>query len=185
MSFVYLLTIIPFILFSPVFAETFVSVPVGTSVPGCEDTNECFIPPEISVGVGETVTWSNVDTAAHTVTSGSKDNGPDGIFDSSLFMAGSSFSVQFDKSGSYPYFCMVHPWMVGVVIVGDGVPEPIPEPIPPDNERINELETENQNLRNEISILEQTILDLEKKVNDLNQIIMEQIKVIYEWVISR
>ena len=98
------------------FAQT-VSVPAGSNVPGCEDTNECWLPAEISVGVGETVTWSNDDTAAHTVTSGSAVDGPDGVFDSSLFMAGKTFEHTFDTAGTYPYFCMVHPWMNGVVIV--------------------------------------------------------------------
>ena len=94
-----------------------VIIPTGTSVPGCEDTNECWLPAEISVGVGDTVIWSNTDTAAHTVTSGSPTDGPDGIFDSSLFMAGATFEVTFDDSGSYDYFCMVHPWMQGNVQV--------------------------------------------------------------------
>jgi plastocyanin len=71
------------------FAETVtVSTPQGTSVPGCETTNECFIPYEITVNVGDEVTWSNDDTAAHTVTAGSAADGPSGVFDSSLFMAG-------------------------------------------------------------------------------------------------
>jgi len=99
------------------FAQT-VSTPAGTSVPGCEDTNECFIPAEISIGVGETVTWSNDDTAAHTVTGGNAADGPSGVFDSSLFMAGTEFSWTFDEAGTFEYFCMVHPWMVGSVIVG-------------------------------------------------------------------
>ncbi|MCH8972693.1 MAG: hypothetical protein IH814_00965 [Thaumarchaeota archaeon] len=94
-----------------------VSIPTGTSVPGCEDTNECWLPAEISVSVGDTVIWSNTDTAAHTVTSGSPTDGPDGIFDSSLFIAGATFEVTFDDSGSYDYFCMVHPWMQGNVQV--------------------------------------------------------------------
>ncbi len=98
-----------------------VSVPLGTSVPGCEEKNECWDPAEISVGVGETVMWSNDDTAAHTVTSGSAVDGPDGVFDSSLFMAGTEFSHTFDDAGEYPYFCMVHPWMAGVVIVGEAM----------------------------------------------------------------
>ena len=100
------------------FAEVTVSAPAGSSVPGCEDTNECFIPEDVSVAVGETVTWSNDDTAAHTVTSGSASDGPDGVFDSSLFMAGTTFEATFDEAGSFEYFCMVHPWMVGSVIVG-------------------------------------------------------------------
>ncbi len=103
------------------YAETMVSVPAGTSVPGCEETNECYIPYEVTVGVGETVIWSNDDTAAHTVTSGTAADGPDGIFDSSLFMAGTTFSHTFEEEGTFDYFCMVHPWMIGSVTVGAGM----------------------------------------------------------------
>ncbi len=94
-----------------------VSMPSGTSVPGCEETNTCFIPSSVKINVGDTVSWSNDDTAAHTVTSGKPANGPDGNFDSSLLMVGKTFDVTFDNSGSYDYFCMVHPWMVGKVVV--------------------------------------------------------------------
>ena len=70
--------------------------------------------------MGGTVTWENVDNAAHTVTSGSPADGPDGVFDSSLIMAGgATFSHTFDDVGTYDYFCMVHPWMQGSVIVED------------------------------------------------------------------
>jgi len=100
-----------------------VSVPLGTNLPGCEETNECWDPPDVTVGVGETVTWSNDDTAAHTVTSGSAADGPDGVFDSSLFMAGAEFSHTFDEAGTFEYFCMVHPWMAGTVIVGEAMAE--------------------------------------------------------------
>ena len=86
-----------------------VSTPAGTSVPGCEETNECYIPYEVTVDVGGEVTWSNDDTAAHTVTSGTPAGGPDGLFDSSLFMAGTTFSYKFEEAGTYNYFCMVHP----------------------------------------------------------------------------
>ena len=94
-----------------------VEVPVGTSVPGCEETNECYIPASVTINTGDTVLWDNVDTAAHTVTSGTPADGPDGKFDSSLLMGGATFEVTFDESGSYDYFCMVHPWMVGDVQV--------------------------------------------------------------------
>ena len=100
------------------YAETTVSLPEGSAVPGCEETDACYIPSSVSVGVGETVTWSNDDTAAHTVTSGSAADGVDGIFDSSLFAAGTTFSHTFEEEGTFDYFCMVHPWMVGAVTVG-------------------------------------------------------------------
>jgi plastocyanin len=94
-----------------------ISVPSGSSTPGCDETNECFIPAEVTVNVGETVTWSNDDSAAHTVTSGTPTGGPDGTFDSSLFMADTTFSHTFDNAGEYSYFCMVHPWMTGKIQV--------------------------------------------------------------------
>ena len=105
---------------SPAFADHMkaeVSIAQGSSVPGCEKTNECFIPSEVTVDVGGEVTWSNDDTAAHTVTAGSAADGPSGVFDSSLFMAGTTFSHKFDVEGEFPYFCMVHPWMSGLVVV--------------------------------------------------------------------
>jgi predicted secreted protein with PEFG-CTERM motif len=90
----------------------------GSSVPGCEETAEgCFIPNIATVEIGGTVTWENGDTAAHTSTAGSATEGPSGVWDSSLIMAGSSFSHTFDAAGSFDYFCMVHPWMAGTVIV--------------------------------------------------------------------
>jgi plastocyanin len=94
-----------------------ISVPSGSGVPGCDETNECYIPSDVTVNVGDTVTWSNDDTAAHTVTSGNPTDGTDGVFDSSLFMAGTTFEYTFDEAGEYNYFCMVHPWMTGNVQV--------------------------------------------------------------------
>ena len=93
-----------------------ISVPTGSGVPGCEDTNECWDPAEVTVDVGDEVTWTNDDTAAHTVTSGVP-GAPDGVFDSGLFLAGDTFSYTFDEVGEYDYFCMVHPWMTGKVQV--------------------------------------------------------------------
>ena len=97
----------------------------GSSVPGCEETQECFIPHTVTIDVGGEVTWNNSDTAAHTATSGTAADGPDGVFDSSLVMAGSSFSFKFDgvEPGEYPYFCMVHPWMEGIVVVQEAAAE--------------------------------------------------------------
>ncbi|MDH3610609.1 MAG: plastocyanin/azurin family copper-binding protein [Nitrosopumilus sp.] len=112
----------------PVFADhstAAVSLPQGTSITGCETTNECFIPSEVTVDIGGEVTWSNDDSAAHTVTAGSAAVGPSGVFDSSLFMAGTTFSHTFEAKGVFPYFCIVHPWMEGIVLV-QGVEEAEP-----------------------------------------------------------
>ena len=104
-------------------AEVVVNNAPGSSVPGCEETNECFIPSPVNIAIGDTVTWVNDDTAAHTSTSGSAADGPDGNWDSSLVISGSSFSNTFDEAGEFPYFCMVHPWMTGMVIVGEAMAE--------------------------------------------------------------
>ena len=108
------------------FADATVTNAPGSATPGCEETNTCFIPSTVTISVGETVTWENTDNAAHTATSGTTEDGPDGVWDSSLMMVGGSFSVTLDEAGTYPYHCMVHPWMQGTVIV---VGEPSSEPI--------------------------------------------------------
>jgi len=116
-----LLSVVSMVAIAPsAFADVTVTNAIGSSTPGCEDTNACFIPNPVTIDIGDTVTWENVDNAAHTVTSGSPADGPDGVFDSSLIMAGgASFSHTFDDAGTYDYFCMVHPWMAGSVVVED------------------------------------------------------------------
>ena len=89
----------------------------GSATPGCENTDNCFIPSTVVITAGGTVTWENTDNAAHTATSGSPSDGPDDVWDSSLMRVNGSYSVTLDDEGTYPYFCMVHPWMQGTVIV--------------------------------------------------------------------
>ena len=95
-----------------------VSIPAGASLQACAETNECFLPASLNVAIGETVLWSNDDNAAHTVTSGTSASGPDGLFDSGMILAGESFEFTFDSEGIFDYYCVVHPWMTGEVIVG-------------------------------------------------------------------
>ena len=98
---------------APMSAEV---VPVsGSASPGCEP--ECYDPSTVTISAGGTVTFVNSDTAPHTVTSGNATDGPDGVWDSSLIMIDMSYSVTLDNPGTYDYFCMVHPWMQGIVIV--------------------------------------------------------------------
>jgi len=94
-----------------------IDMAVGSSVPGCEEMNMCYMPPMATLDVGGEVIWHNIDTAAHTVTAGTPQDGPSGAFDSSLVMADASFSHTFEEAGSFDYFCMVHPWMQGMVMV--------------------------------------------------------------------
>ncbi len=88
---------------------------VGSSTPGCEP--DCFLPATVTVGVGGMVEFVNNDNAAHTSTAGTPQDGPSGVWDSSLVMVGMSFTTPALDAGEYPYFCMVHPWMTGLVIV--------------------------------------------------------------------
>ena len=128
-----LLSVVSMIAIAPsAFADVTVTNAIGSSTPGCEDTNQCFIPNPVTIAMGGTVTWENVDNAAHTVTSGSPADGPDGVFDSSLIMAGgATFSHTFDDAGTYDYFCMVHPWMEGTIIVEDGTTSTPADTVPP------------------------------------------------------
>ena len=101
-------------------AEVTIETAAGSGAPGCEDTAEgCYIPGTATVDVGGNVIFSNTDSAAHTFTSGDPTM-PDTVqvlFDSGLAMAGSTFEWSPTEVGTVPYFCMVHPWMQGIIIV--------------------------------------------------------------------
>ena len=88
----------------------------GSGAPGCEETQECYLPYQVEINSGETVIWTNTDSAAHTVTSGPPAN-HDGNFDSGMMMVNQSYENTFNDSGEYGYHCMLHPWMTGKVIV--------------------------------------------------------------------
>ncbi|MCV0365833.1 MAG: PEFG-CTERM sorting domain-containing protein [Nitrosopumilus sp.] len=99
-------------------SEVTIETAPGSGAPGCEDTAEgCYIPSTATVDVGGKVIMSNVDTAAHTFTAGTPEDGPSGKFDTGLLMAGNSFEWSPDTIGEVPYFCMVHPWMQGLIVV--------------------------------------------------------------------
>ncbi|HWK88361.1 MAG TPA: cupredoxin family copper-binding protein, partial [Longimicrobium sp.] len=73
--------------------------------------NMAFAPPRIEITAGTTVTWTNNDPLAHSVTAA------DGGFDSGLIQPGASWSRTFTAPGTYDYHCTPHPFMKGVVIV--------------------------------------------------------------------
>jgi len=76
-------------------------------------TSIYFSPPTITVviGVNNTVVWTNYDSAEHTVTA------TDNSFNSGFIQPGQSFSYTFTTPGTYNYYCTIHPWMKGTVIV--------------------------------------------------------------------
>jgi plastocyanin len=79
-------------------------------------TTDAYDPNPAQAKTGGKVTWTNDDSTPHTATSG-RDSKPDGTFDSSTLAQGKSFSFTFEEAGEYPYFCTLHPTMVGTVSV--------------------------------------------------------------------
>ena len=110
-------------------SEQSVIIPLGSSVRGCEQTNDCFMPSIITIDQGSSVIWLNEDTESHSVTSGTTSFGPDGKFASETINPGESFSVTFEEDvfepGTYFYYDSNHLWMKGIVLVQE--PENIPE----------------------------------------------------------
>ena len=93
-----------------------VIMPTKVSRPGCEKNDKCYIPSQIVIKRGEQVTWVNEDSAFHSVTSGFYD-APIDLFDSGHLDPFESYALSFDEIGTYDYFCTLHPWMKGQVIV--------------------------------------------------------------------
>jgi plastocyanin len=99
-----------------------------------------FKPKELTVTAGTTVTWTNNDAEAHTVTA------DDLAWDSDLFGSGDQFSMTFDTPGTFGYFCIPHGspgmGMFGtIVVVADqptdvGQMEPAPEPTGDEEEQM-------------------------------------------------
>jgi plastocyanin len=73
--------------------------------------NFVFGPQTITVPVGTTVTWTNSDDIPHTAVS------TDGVFKSKVMDTDEKFSYTFAKAGTYPYYCSVHPKMIGLIVV--------------------------------------------------------------------
>lgn len=91
-------------------------MPIKSSRPGCEITDSCYIPSVIKIKKGQQITWKNDDVAFHSVTSGTYEN-PNGLFDSGHIDPGQTFTFLFDNLGEYDFFCTLHPWMKGKIIV--------------------------------------------------------------------
>jgi nitrite reductase (NO-forming) len=91
---------------------TGVSITTGSST----KTTDAFQPNPAQVSVGSTVTWTNEDAQPHTVNSGENAT-PDGTFDSGILAPAATYDFTFTEAGEYPYFCLLHPNMVGTVSV--------------------------------------------------------------------
>ena len=84
-----------------------VSIPAGAQSLG----NRAFMPDELDVAVGTTVTWMNTDSISHTSTSDAN------AWNSGIVAPGGQFSFAFQTAGTFQYHCAIHPGMVGTVVV--------------------------------------------------------------------
>jgi nitrite reductase (NO-forming) len=92
-----------------------IDIAPGSSAPS---SAKFYEPPALTVPAGSTVTWKNSDSTLHTVTSGSAESGVSGTeFDSSYLAGGKTFQHTFGSAGTFDYYCTLHPFMKGQVIV--------------------------------------------------------------------
>jgi plastocyanin len=96
-----------------------IEITLNSSIPGCELDSSCYLPYEEKLSGGEIILWTNIDSAAHTVTSGNPVEGKSDYFDSGIIPPGNNFSHKFEDAGLFQYYCELHPWMLGVISVGD------------------------------------------------------------------
>mgnify|MGYP000037055153 FL=1 len=96
-----------------------IEITLNSSIPGCELDSSCYLPYEEKLSGGEIILWTNIDSAAHTVTSGNPVEGKSDYFDSGIIPPGNNFLHKFDDTGIFQYYCELHPWMLGVISVGD------------------------------------------------------------------
>jgi len=90
-------------------------------VPGASSPNNpmFFKPNSTMINEGEVVNWTNYDVSIHTVTSGIFNTGNAGPvpFDSGIINPGGVFTYKFGKANTYDYYCRIHPFMTGKIIV--------------------------------------------------------------------
>ena len=88
-------------------------------LPGATNLGDGGMTPNpVYVRPGDTVVWTNHDAALHAVTFGDPASGVP-ILDFNLIAPGKSFSRTFDSAGTFDYYCVLHPFKTGTVIVGD------------------------------------------------------------------
>ena len=107
-----------------------VNIQHSTDTTDCGDDNSCYSPHTITIKQFEWVKWKNLDITTHTITAGYPHDPKDNVYDSGPMASGSTFEYQFDQKGKYPYFCQIHPWAQGFVIVTEGTSS-TPPPTPP------------------------------------------------------
>ena len=84
---------------------------------GSPDSGVFYEPSPAKVEAGSTVIWTNHDTLPHTLTSGNPEKEPNGLFDSGMMNADKSFSQTLYKAGILEYYCTIHRWVTGKIMV--------------------------------------------------------------------
>mgnify|MGYP000031654036 CR=1 FL=1 len=136
--------------------------------PGCELTDSCFNPTVLHITKGDSVKWINHDDALHNIVSTNSEREINGFFSSPLLETGQSFEFNFELDNLIQsYFCSIHPWMIGYVVVGDIefekpiLEEIIKEPIIFDDFKFEKHIT-GLSVPSSIAFLDDTILILQK-----------------------
>ncbi|SHO43927.1 exported hypothetical protein [Nitrosotalea sinensis] len=121
-----LLALVAILGVAPAFGQTANEIDIakgagGSAQAACVSTNNCFNPNPLTVAPGTTVTWKNTDTTMHVICSGKVTDDECGkVFEDDTLKPGTTFQFTFANAGTFDYFCSVHPWMTGQVIVGAG-----------------------------------------------------------------
>lgn len=87
------------------------SAPSSEPKASVDTKNFSYVPADLTVVAGSTVTFKNSDATAHTITA------DDGSFDSKNMAEGASWSHVFEKAGTYTYYCAYHRYMHGKIVV--------------------------------------------------------------------
>lgn len=113
---------------APAGTNEVVTIPYGAYDPNFNTAApNWYQPAVVTINVNQSVTWVNQDKEVHTITSGksagragllgNRVGQPDGLFDSGPVNIGQSWTHKFTQAGTFEYFCTIHPWMQGYVIV--------------------------------------------------------------------
>ncbi len=87
------------------------AAPALATAPNVQIKNDAFAPAVLTIAAGQAVTFANDDDDAHTVTA------TDGSFDSKGLDTNARWRHVFAKPGTYAYFCALHPFMKGTIVV--------------------------------------------------------------------
>jgi plastocyanin len=96
--------------------EVNANISLGSSFP---DNQIFFAPSKLMIGASTTVIWTNNDKVIHTVTSGNPYSGPSKQFESAYLNPGQKYNYTFTEVGDFDYYCTLHPFMRGEIVVAN------------------------------------------------------------------